>query len=225
MRVANALSILYCAKFCHALRSQHRDQMTELIFNIAGNRNRVGDLLAQQGLIMMTEPMEGLPHSIIRHVQLSSDLRPRWRSRLVRQQLFQAIKQLGIACCLVFVLQSPQYLIHQRQSPATFVKSVSSERVGRLHPELLGCGKFLQRHRPLSFASLGGHRPTVFAGEEMLQRGQKIRAQPPFIFANRIEIATLEEQRKKTLGKIFGLLRSCTLSPDEAINRSPVGAA
>ena len=69
-RVARALAMLYCAKFYHTLRSQHRNQMTHLIFDIAGNGNGVRDLLAQQDLITMAKPMESLSKGIIRHAQL-----------------------------------------------------------------------------------------------------------------------------------------------------------
>src|SRR5438067_5747174 len=46
-RLVNALPVLYCAKFYHTLRSQHSDQMAQLIFDIAGNGNGVADFLSQ----------------------------------------------------------------------------------------------------------------------------------------------------------------------------------
>src|SRR5437016_3328609 len=46
-RVARSLPILYCAEFYHTLRSQHSDQMAQLIFDIAGNGNSVADFLPQ----------------------------------------------------------------------------------------------------------------------------------------------------------------------------------
>src|SRR5437588_1192320 len=45
-RVIHALPIMYCAEFYHTLRSQHSDQMAQLIFDIAGNGNSVADFLA-----------------------------------------------------------------------------------------------------------------------------------------------------------------------------------
>jgi hypothetical protein len=75
-RVAHARSIMYCAEFCHTLRSQHSDQMAQLIFDIAGNGNSVTDLFAQQELITVTKPMVGLPECIVRHAQSRCDLRP-----------------------------------------------------------------------------------------------------------------------------------------------------
>ena len=65
-----ALPIVYCAEFYHTLRSQHSDQMAQLIFDIAGNGNSVTDFFAQQNLITVAKPMEGLPKCIIRHAQL-----------------------------------------------------------------------------------------------------------------------------------------------------------
>src|SRR6266700_2276849 len=47
-RVASALPIRYCAEFCHTLRSQHTDQMAQLIFDIAGNSDSVTGFFAQQ---------------------------------------------------------------------------------------------------------------------------------------------------------------------------------
>src|SRR6266513_3073138 len=80
-RVVHALPILYCAKFYHTLRSQHSDQMAQLIFDIAGNSNSVADFLSQQDLVTVAKSIEGLPDRILRHTQVCSDLRPRRRSR------------------------------------------------------------------------------------------------------------------------------------------------
>ena len=66
---------MYCADFWHTLRSQHGDQMAQLIFDIAGNGDSVTDLFAQQELITLAEAMEGLPDCIICHAQLRRDLR------------------------------------------------------------------------------------------------------------------------------------------------------
>ena len=66
-RVASVLPIMYCAEFCHTLRSQHSDQMAQLIFDIAGDGNSVADFLSQQDLITMAKPMEGLRDCILRH--------------------------------------------------------------------------------------------------------------------------------------------------------------
>src|SRR5437016_10595976 len=85
-------------------RSQHSDQMAQLIFDIAGNGNSVADFLAQQELITVAKPMESLPDCILRHAQSRSDLCPRWRSRFVGQQLLQQIKYRVIARGAVFVL-------------------------------------------------------------------------------------------------------------------------
>src|SRR5439155_16670249 len=46
-RVACALPVMYCAEFRHTLRSQHTDQMAQLIFDIAGNGHSVADFFAQ----------------------------------------------------------------------------------------------------------------------------------------------------------------------------------
>ena len=45
--VARALSLLYSVKFCHTLRLDHRNEMAQLVFDIAGCRNGVGNLLSQ----------------------------------------------------------------------------------------------------------------------------------------------------------------------------------
>jgi hypothetical protein len=50
--------------------------MSQLIFDITGNRDGVADFFAQQELITVAKPMEGLPKCIIRHPQLQCDLRP-----------------------------------------------------------------------------------------------------------------------------------------------------
>ena len=74
---------MYCAEFWHTLRSQHSDQMSQLVFDVAGNGDSVTDFFAQQELITLPEPMEGLPKRIIGHAQLRCYLRARRRSRFV----------------------------------------------------------------------------------------------------------------------------------------------
>src|SRR5437667_12893298 len=59
----------------------------------------------------------------------------------------------------------------------------------------------------------------------MFQRREEIRTQAPFLFADSLQVAALQQQCKETLGEIFRLLRSNALSPYETINWSPVRAA
>src|SRR6266481_2965593 len=66
-RVVRTLPILYCAELYHTLRSQHSDQMAQLIFDIAGNSNGVADFLSQQGLVTVAKSIEGLANCILRH--------------------------------------------------------------------------------------------------------------------------------------------------------------
>src|SRR5207237_10690881 len=66
-RLVNALPIMYCAEFYHTLRSQHSDQMAQLIFDIAGNGNSVADFLSQQDLVTVAKSIEGLANCILRH--------------------------------------------------------------------------------------------------------------------------------------------------------------
>ena len=57
--------------------------MTQLIFDIAGNGDSVTDFFAQQELITLPEPMEGLPECIIGYAQLRCYFRAGRRSRFV----------------------------------------------------------------------------------------------------------------------------------------------
>jgi hypothetical protein len=58
---------MYCAEFRHMLRSQHIDQMAQLIFDIAGDGDSVTDFFAQQELIAVAKPVVGLPKRIVSH--------------------------------------------------------------------------------------------------------------------------------------------------------------
>mgnify|MGYP003291391262 CR=1 FL=1 len=53
------------------------DQMTQLIFNLAGSDNRVTNLLPQQNLITVTKTMESLSERILCYSQSRRNLRPR----------------------------------------------------------------------------------------------------------------------------------------------------
>src|SRR6266542_4660103 len=97
--------------------------------------------------------------------------------------------------------------------------------IGRLDAGAPDSGKFLQWDRLLSFTSLHRRRATVFTDKKMLQRCQQIRTQPSFLLANIVEIPALQQQRKEPLCKIFRLLGTSALTPDETIDRSPISAA
>src|SRR5437773_12520047 len=46
-RDSACVSILYCVKFCSALCANHSNQITQLVFDIAGSRNGMSNFLAQ----------------------------------------------------------------------------------------------------------------------------------------------------------------------------------
>ena len=58
----------------------------------------------------------------------------------------------------------------------------------------------------------------------MLERRKQIRTQTSLLLADSIKIASLKQERKKTLREILCLLGLDALSPYEGINRSPVSA-
>jgi F0F1-type ATP synthase beta subunit len=59
----------------------------------------------------------------------------------------------------------------------------------------------------------------------MFERHKQIRTKSPLFFPDSAQISAFEQQRKKTLREILCLLGFDTLSPNEAINRSPISAA
>src|SRR6476646_4627427 len=46
-RDSACVPILYCVKFCPALCANHSNQITQLVFDIAGSRNGIGNFFAQ----------------------------------------------------------------------------------------------------------------------------------------------------------------------------------
>src|SRR2546421_11398156 len=46
-RDSACVPILYCVKFCPALCANHSNQITQLVFDIAGSRNGMSNFLAQ----------------------------------------------------------------------------------------------------------------------------------------------------------------------------------
>src|SRR4029077_12909128 len=109
--------------------------------------------------------------------------------------------------------------------PAAFIKPVGAERIYWFHLDSLICPEFFQRDQMLTFASLHRHCTALLAGEEMFQRREKIGTQSSFLLADSIQIAPLQQQREKTLSKIFRVLSPYALSSHETINRSPISAA
>jgi hypothetical protein len=59
----------------------------------------------------------------------------------------------------------------------------------------------------------------------MFERHKQIRTKSAFFSPHSAQIPAFEKQRKKTLREILRLLGPDILSPNEAINRSPISAA
>src|SRR6266478_343768 len=59
----------------------------------------------------------------------------------------------------------------------------------------------------------------------MFHRCKQIRTQTSLFLPDSFEVPPLQQPRKETLGEILRLLWSNTLSPYEAVNRSPISAA
>src|SRR5207253_9129408 len=65
----------YSVKFSHTLRLDHGNEMAQLIFDVAGRRHGVGDLLSQYRLIALPESVKRLSDCILGHPQARCDLR------------------------------------------------------------------------------------------------------------------------------------------------------
>src|SRR5207245_10253273 len=85
--------------------------------------------------------------------------------------------------------------------------------------------QFFQWNEPLTFPPLDRHRATLLVGQKIFHRREQKRAKSPLFFADGTETPALQYLRKKSLGNILRLCRSNALSPEEAVDRSPVHAA
>src|SRR6266567_6618495 len=106
-----------------------------------------------------------------------------------------------------------------------FVNLLGSHQVRWFQLDSLVHAQFFQRNEPLSFSSLDRHGMARLVGQKILERRNKIRTKSPLFLTDGIQIFALQQQREKTLGQILCLLWPNTLSPHEAINRSPINAA
>src|SRR5262249_42271452 len=59
----------------------------------------------------------------------------------------------------------------------------------------------------------------------MLYGREQIRTQSTLLFAHSAQIPALQQKSKKTLREILCFLRPSPLSPDKAVNGSPIDAA
>src|SRR5215471_9408335 len=64
-----------------------------------------------------------------------------------------------------------------------------------------------------------------FVYQKIFQRRKQVRAKSSFFLAHAVQIFAFQDQSEKALCKILRLLWPGTLSPHEAINGSPIGAA
>src|SRR6266496_5219118 len=169
--------------------------------------------------------MERLLDRVLSHTQFIGNLRLRRTIRFVSEQRFQAFEQNHIASGPVLVSELSQHLIQQRQRPAALVKLVSSQCIRRFETATLALLQLIQWNQPLAFTTPDSHSAVPLVRQKMFERGEQIGTQAPFLFADTFQIATLQQQCKETLSKIFRFLRLNALSPNEAINRSPISAA
>jgi hypothetical protein len=66
--------------------------MAQLIFNVAGHRNRMGDLFPQQGLVTLTKSVKRLLDRVLHHIELAGDLCS-WAPKRFRQAAETAREQ------------------------------------------------------------------------------------------------------------------------------------
>src|SRR5262249_42572852 len=85
--------------------------------------------------------------------------------------------------------------------------------------------QFLQWDQPLSFPSFDRHRATLLVSEKIFYCPQQKRTKSSFFPADGTQLFALQQLREKTLRNILRFLSSNALSPDKAIDRSPINAA
>jgi hypothetical protein len=66
-RSASRAPTIYCMNFAHGLLTQHRDQVPQLILNVAGRGHCVADLFPQQSAITLTKTMISLFDRVLGH--------------------------------------------------------------------------------------------------------------------------------------------------------------
>src|SRR5262249_49842332 len=71
---------------------QYRDKISQLIFNLGRFGDRLGNFIAQQSAISMTETVKRLFYSVFGHPQLLRDLGLRRPVRFTDKKLFQSVE-------------------------------------------------------------------------------------------------------------------------------------
>src|SRR5439155_21482811 len=108
---------------------------------------------------------------------------------------------------------------------AAFINQLGSHWVRWSHLDPLVGPQFFQRDEPLPFSSLNRHSTTPFVGQKIFQRAKQIRTKSPLFLTDSVQISVLQKRREKTLSEVLSVRWPNPLSPDEAINRSPIHAA
>src|SRR5207249_3195034 len=65
---------VYCSKFFRGLRLEHRNEMSQLILDVAGHGDSLRDFVTQQFSITLTQSMKGLLDRVFGHAQFSRDV-------------------------------------------------------------------------------------------------------------------------------------------------------
>src|SRR6476659_5016145 len=116
-------------------------------------------------------------------------------------------------------------MLQNCQSPPSLVDRFGSRWICWFHLDPLVSTQVFQRDRAQSTPSLDRHRATLLVGQKIFHCPKQIRTKPSFFLADGIQTSALQELSEKPLGNILCCLSPNALSPNEAINWAPIGAA
>src|SRR5436190_19428134 len=169
--------------------------------------------------------MKRLFHRILCHAQLCGNLSLCSQSPFADKKFLLPIEQHRVARRSVLRLQPNEHLLQHCQRPVPLVKPVCAPGLRQLKIGDLRLEQFVQRDMWTALVPLNATGAMPLGREETFERHEQVRTQTSLLAPDHVQISVFEQTREKFLDQILRFFSSKALSPNESVERSPIGTA
>src|SRR6185437_4081717 len=205
--------------------TEGREQIANLLLDMSGVADGLGDFLTQAFSIAPPETVDGHLDRSLARVQFAGQLAVRSNIRVAGQNAFEPVEDRAFARLLVFGSQVIQNLVEQRHRPAALKQFLGGQVVGWLAAIPPFSRVKVERTKDFAAAALLGLSAIVGVGQEMFASGQKERTEFALVPIHCSQRVFLKEAGEEVLSEILGVVDVITPVPNVGIQRIPVSTA
>src|SRR5438552_5219651 len=202
-----------------------RDEVANFFFDLGVGGDRLCDLFPKQSAEALTQSVNGNVNGAWTDAPFGGQVRPRGIAAATGEETLKRLKELALAGCGVFVPQFRHRPLEHGKRPAPIKHRLGCPLVGRFKRVTSFRVRTGQRHERLAAAPALGACPLAFVGEKVFQAREKEGTKLPSVGLHAPEGVSFEETKEELLREVLGLMRAGALSPDEGIERIPIGRA